>query len=1075
MRAGELLDGRFRIETQAGEGAMGVVLRALDLSTGEPVAIKLMRLDRAHDERFAREAEALARVRSDGVVRYVHHGLDREGRPYLAMQWIDGPSLDQRLGEGGLQALDALRLAEHLARALHEVHAAGIVHRDLKPSNIMLPHGALSEARIMDFGIAKLGGERAVLTTASGQLGTPRYMAPEQIRDPAAVDGRADVFALGCVLFECLTGVPAFPADDPIAVIAQILFQPAPEPSALWPSLPDPIDRLFETLLARAREARPSALELAQALARLLQSPLDRVLSAVPPPVACAPSSPLDGARLDPTAAASEPPLRLSRERQSAPELEPLLNARGAQGALIGRERQLAFAATQLAQGVPVALWGSAGVGKTRLALELMRNAAEHRARLFVDLSFAASTEDAVRSIAEQAGLTLPPTERPELVMSALLGKLGRVLLVLDRVESLAGAIEPLVRLLCDHGPRLQLIVTSRLRLRLPSAIELLGLSSELLSSGDGAARLSPAATLLHARAREALPGLPDVDQLAPESATALERVASALEGNPLAIELAAARASVLGLDGLLARVSRPMTMFSELPDDPIREALEWSFDELDRHAHSALLQCAQFRGGFELLAAEAVVALAADAPPLAALLPTLREHSLLVGRAGGAAGRVRFSLPSIVRELALERCSKYAMHDALLASAPARHMRHFAGLASELLARPGSELHARFSLEQHNALAALRHAIDAPAPDLAAAFALLRALEPVLLARGPAGELATLLDRALELARDRSEPQLQAARLSGRQLRARLLAPRGMLERASAELREVIEGARVLGAVALEASARLDLGVAHHFGRELDAARACYQRALELLARCDDPVSEARCVGNLAAIAHDRAELQPALADYRRAIALLEGTNEQRLLANFWGNRALCEHELEQPGLAAESYQRALALLEPLGDARLLGIVLSNYGTLVLEQDGPAAALPLQQRACALLQGAGDPRSDALARGRRAVAHAQLDQSEEAERDCVFAERALRRDPIGVAVIDLFRAFLELAHARRALRTGSSVLAAAACAAAARRLERATAGDRCDDLRLYVRLLQPALASVNHSLMAQR
>jgi tetratricopeptide (TPR) repeat protein len=279
-------------------------------------------------------------------------------------------------------------------------------------------------------------------------------------------------------------------------------------------------------------------------------------------------------------------------------------------------------------------------------------------------------------------------------------------------------------------------------------------------------------------------------------------------------------------------------------------------------------------------------------------------------------------------------------------------------------------------------------------------------------------------------------------------------------------ELRAVIEGAGALGAVQLEASARLDLGVAHHFARELDLASECYERALALLAQGDDAVSEARCIGNLAAIAHDRAELQPALADYRRAVALLEDASEPRLLANFWGNRALCEHELEQTALAAESYQRALALLEPLGDARLLGIVLSNYGTLVLEQDGAAAALPLQQRACALLQGAGDPRSDALARGRRAVVHAQLDQSEEAERDCAYAERALRRDSIGVAVIALFRGFIELAHARRALRTGSTALAEAERAAAAQRLTRATAGDRCDDLRLYARVLHAAITA---------
>ena len=481
-----------------------------------------------------------------------------------------------------------------------------------------------------------------------------------------------------------------------------------------------------------------------------------------------------------------------------------------------------------------------------------------------------------------------------------------------------------------------------------------------------------------------------------------------------------------------------------------------------------------QFRGGFALRAAEAVVALAPHAPPLAALLQSLREHSLLVGRASGASGRVRLSLPSIVRELALERCSTRAPHDPLLASAPVRHMRHFAALASELLAQPGnSELRARFALEQHNALAALRHSLREPASDPSAAFALLRALEPVLLARGPAGELAQLLNSALELGA--SEPELQAARLGVRQLRARLLAPAGQLERARSELRAVIHDARALGATQLEASARLDLGVAQHFARELDDAREHYERALGLLAEGDDVVSEARCIGNLAAIAHDRAELQPALADYRRAIALLEDASEPRLLANFWGNRALCEHELEQTELAAESYRRALALLEPLGDARLLGIVLSNYGTLMLEQDGPTAALPLQQRACALLQGAGDPRSDALARGRRAVVLAQLDQSEKAERDCAYAERALRHDPIGVATIGLFRGFLELAHARHALRTGARSLAAAEHAAAVQRLARATAVDRCDDLRLYARLLHPVLENVQHELTRLR
>ena len=1114
MHPGDVLADRFRIDRPAGEGAMGAVFRGHDLARDQPVAIKTFRADAAPPRnagavplvhgvipsvRFMREAETLAALQAEGVVRYVHHGEDRDGQPFLVMEWIEGPTLAQALRERGLTPFAALQLGQRLASALAATHRAGIVHRDLKPGNIMLPGGELAQARIVDFGIARIAGTGAEITTQHGQLGTPRYMAPEQIRDPRAVDGRADVFALGCVLFECLTGTPAFGGEDPVTVLAQVLFQHANEPSALRPELPEWLDRTIGRLLAKQREQRPDAHALAVELAAVLASAAAIELAALPAaparvPSIAAPSQPgAAGVTMSATrdAQLEPPPLRPSVELWPARVHSLRARLPDSAGVLIGRDAELAALSPQLERGAPIALWGSAGMGKTRLALELAQRALAERATpidavLFVELSAAHSTADAVRMVAEQAQLLPGASDQPEALVGALLAKLGRVLLVLDRVEQLAGQIEPLIKLWTAAAPRLQLIVTSRIRLRLPQAFELHPLASTVPDLAPGSHALSPAASLVLARTRALLPDLPDAGQLDARTADALERIARALDGIPRAIELAAARVAVLGLDGVLERLSAPLQLLGGRPSEPhattMRGAIAWSWAGLSEPERQVCMQCAVFRDGFEPAAAQAVVALANGAPPLPELLRSLREQSLLVSRtARGDARQLRLSLFAAVREFALEQWTLHAPNDALLAAAPSRHAHYFAARARELLAAPVALDDERAGLaplrarERENLVAALEHALAAQPPELAAAFTMLRALEPVLLARGLAGELASLLQRALSLAATAVPADLQLAEqlAAARQLHARLLLPAGQLERARAELASALASAQQLELSALQAGIWLDLGVAHHFARELEAARSCYQTALALLQEHDDVINEARCVGNLAAIAHDRGELQAALSGYRRAIALLEATQEPRLLANFCGNLALCEHELAQTEAARASYQRALALLEPLGDARLLGIVLSNFGTLELAQGRLGDALALQERACVLLQDAGDPRSDGLARGRRAVALSLLDRLPEAERQSANAERMLRRDPLGSAVLALLHAFIELGHARLATRSGSFEQAQAELDASAQRAERAQHAelhdtrlyDQCDDVRLYLSVLEPALA----------
>jgi serine/threonine protein kinase len=196
-----LIGERFRLEARDAVGGMGAVYRATDEHTGETVAVKLMHPgDDGRVERFAREAVALATLRHPAIVRYVAHGVSADGQHYLAMEWLEGEDLHARLErEGRLGVSESLALVGRIAGAVGAAHARGMVHRDLKPGNIFLVGGQIGRAKLLDFGIARLG-LAAPVTRAGQWVGTPGYMAPEQVREGATVDARADVFALGCVL-----------------------------------------------------------------------------------------------------------------------------------------------------------------------------------------------------------------------------------------------------------------------------------------------------------------------------------------------------------------------------------------------------------------------------------------------------------------------------------------------------------------------------------------------------------------------------------------------------------------------------------------------------------------------------------------------------------------------------------------------------------------------------------------------------------------------------------------------------------------------------------------------------------
>jgi tetratricopeptide (TPR) repeat protein len=257
VRPGEVVAERFEIAGEAGSGGMGRVFRARDRLAGGDVALKVLHRGE-YAERFAREARLLADLSDPAIVRYVAHGNTGSGQPYLAMEWLEGEDLAQRLSRGTLPVDDGVAVGKRLARALAVAHARGIVHRDIKPSNVFLPGGVVGAAKVLDFGIALSTLPTTPRTRTSAVLGTPGYMAPEQARGTRTVDARADVFALGCVLFECLTGVPAFAGEEPMAILAKILFDEAARTRSMRSDVPLALDELVARMLSKDPRARPA-------------------------------------------------------------------------------------------------------------------------------------------------------------------------------------------------------------------------------------------------------------------------------------------------------------------------------------------------------------------------------------------------------------------------------------------------------------------------------------------------------------------------------------------------------------------------------------------------------------------------------------------------------------------------------------------------------------------------------------------------------------------------------------------------------------------------------------------------
>ncbi len=737
---------------------------------------------------------------------------------------------------------------------------------------------------------------------------------------------------------------------------------------------------------------------------------------------------------------------------------------RHAAGTFVGRSSELERLARLLDEGKRlITIWGVGGIGKSRLAQEFALSSS--RRSWTIDVSEAAGAEGLTMALARSLGVPVGSARASKDIISQLgrsIASRGDALIVLDGFDHLVEAGSQALRHFLDAAPEAQFVVTSRERLRFAeeATFELTPMS--LPSAGAGLEG-SDAASLFLARVEENT-GRPAKAADAQQLASLLRE----LEGIPLAIELAAARMEVLGVQGLLDRLPARLQLLSRgargkpSRHATMRAAIAWSWDLLSADERQALTAASIFQGGFTLDAAERVL----DTEPAAnriELVEALRDKSLLFVRNDPDDGPPRFALFETVREFAMEKLLEERRAAVMLA----RHDGHYLETGTSWARRieESGDVHATALLarEVDNLLEVHRRALatDPLTEDDAtrAAVALL-AVEPVLSLRAPSSERALLWDETLAAAEPCVSPELLRRVVAARG-RASLAA--GDLDGAQESLERAISWARTAGDSRLLAPALLDLGIVHRTRRDVDATRAAYSEALEVAGAEGLPRSEARALGNLGTLLHDERHFDAARAHYERSMARAAHIGDARIEGIMLGNVGVLEQEEGRKTQARGAYERALRLLSQSGDRRLVAITQGNLGMLSAELGDLEEARSLLEQGLEALREIGDMLSEGLARVRLAAVLLLQGERSAGVEQLGLARLSFSRldDAVGLDVVRVADALVGLTQDPPVLE----VAAQAVAHARARLGDQPALVDRSDDARAIVRLMEGAMS----------
>ena len=593
---------------------MGTVHRAHDSLLEREVAIKVLRKAGSGGEPHAhllREAQVIAKLNHPNIVQ-VHDAGELDGSPFIVMELVEGDSLHRRRPAA---LLEIISIARQVCAALEHAHAHGIVHRDLKPENVLIADDGT--AKLTDLGLARSGAR----PSAQGEIGgTVFYLAPELALGQAS-DGRADLYALGVMLYELTTGQLPFTGDNPMSVISQHLQAPVVPPSTYRPDLPPALEAIILKLVAKSPDDRfASAREAGEALAGIaiqLHSPMER---------------------------RSNLPIQLS--------------------SFIGREREIGQVKRLLASSRLVTLIGAGGCGKTRLAIEAAAAVGPEIPDGVWLVGLGALSDSNLVANAVASALDLgEESDRPMPDQLTDYLRTKNLLLLLDNCEHLIAACAQLAELLLQACPKLAIFATSREALGIAGesifGVSPLTVPDPQAVTVEGADL--PSVLLAYEGVRLFLDRALTVDpdfQLTNANAAAVAQICYRLDGIPLAIELAAARVKALSVDQIAARLDDRFRLLTggsrtALPRHQTLQALiDWSHDLLSDAERVLLRRLSVFAGGWTLEAAEDVCAGdGIGTGEVLDLLSGLVERSLvLVERRSGEA---RYRMLDTIRQYA--------------------------------------------------------------------------------------------------------------------------------------------------------------------------------------------------------------------------------------------------------------------------------------------------------------------------------------------------------------------------------------------------------------------------------------
>ena len=936
--------GAYEILEQLGAGGMGEVYRARDTRLGREVAIKTVSL---HDRRsqaealtrFEMEARSASALNHPNIVTIYELGCV-DSTHFIAMELVRGETLRQLLASGPIPFRKAMTIAAQVADALARAHEIGVVHRDLKPDNLMVSvDGA---AKVLDFGLAKLlaldhSTEADASTSISKDgavMGTLGYMSPEQANG-SKLDFRSDQFSFGSVLYEMVTGVPAFQKktaaetaaailrDEPERIVSRMLQAPAP---FIW---------IVERCLAKDPQQRYAS---TRDLARDLAAVRDRLADA--------------------HVSHAEPrPSNLPVPRTAS----------------IGREHEAAALRLLLGRDDVrlVTLTGPGGIGKTRLALQAAREIGDQfpSGVWFVALSVVGEPGLIASTIAQAVGVRETGNQSAQEGLKEYLGGLDQpMLLLLDNFEHLVSAA-PAISELLSAGPRLKIVVTSQSPLHVYGEHEFplppLALPDPKSLLPLGALSRLPAIALFVERARAVKHDF----VLSNENASAVAAVCARLDGLPLAIELAAARIKLLSPAAMLMRLESCLNLLTggarDLParQRTLRGTVDWSYGLLNPAEQTLFRRLSVFSGGCTLEAVEAVCDTAGDLGLDVLDGMTSMVDKSLAQQVEEAAGETRFVMLTTIREYALERLA--ASND--VAATRRSHAAYYLVLAEEGAAEAAAhpEWLDRLEVEHDNFRAALEYLTKTGDADWglrlgSALFHFWETREYLTEGRSRIARLLAL-EGAAARPKLRSRLLFSAAVLAGEQ---------GDYTSAQRLFDESLETCLELNdkrgvAVALNA-----LAVNARDRGELATSSLLFEQCVAIWRDEGDPADVARALSNLANVTKLQGEAARAASLYDECLAIFRKVGDVAGIAwtlNYQGDVA---REGNDVAAARSFYEQSLAAFSLSRDGWGIASALSDLAGLSWDQGDSDEARRLYGESIQMFQNLGHKRGIARVLG---------------------------------------------------------------------------------------------------------